>query len=114
MSIEVDDRGVSPKLANAFLLIVNEFVANSVKHAFAERPGAIDIRIAIGAKDWEIHCKDNGTAGAREAELAAHGKGLGTRVIGLTAISIGSTARWKADGDGMSLNMRGPVLLAST
>ena len=43
--IEVGNDRVSPSLANALLLIVNEFVSNSVKHGLQDRSGSIAISI---------------------------------------------------------------------
>lgn len=99
-----DDRG-TPKLANALVLIVNEFVSNSVKHAFAASGGSVTI--AIDARDGggTIVCRDDGSASQHDAQRAAEGSGLGTQVIQSLASSIGGTASWRADGAGMELRL---------
>ncbi len=107
LGITVGDDGVSPKLANALVLIVNEFVSNSTKHAFASSSsGSIRIAITGGDQGWTILCQDDGSATKQDAERAASGAGLGTQVIQSLASSMGTTASWRADGGGMKLEIR--------
>lgn len=105
LSIVVDDYMATPELANALLLIVNEFVSNSVKHAVTDGQGAIDITISGDDPNWSILCKDDGRATQRDADRAAAASGLGTRVIQSLAASLGATAIWEADGTGMQLRV---------
>lgn len=106
LGITVSDDGVTPKLANALVLIVNEFVSNSTKHAFgASSSGSIRIAIAGGDQGWTILCQDDGSATRQDAERAASGAGLGTQVIQSLASSMGTTAFWRADGTGMELEI---------
>ncbi len=95
----------TPEIANALLLIVNEFVSNSVKHGPVDGKGAIEIAIDGAGRDWSIICTDEGGASPDDAERAASGTGLGTRVIGSLATSLGATARWTAEGAGMRLSV---------
>jgi|TARA_R100000049_G_scaffold2012_1_gene4490 two-component sensor histidine kinase len=103
--IEVGDDRVSPSLANALLLIVNEFVSNSVKHGLQDRSGSIAITIRAGDDGWSIACSDDGSATGADAERAALAKGLGTRVIQSLASSFGVTPDWSANGSGMHLRI---------
>ncbi len=103
--IEVGDDRVSPSLANALLLIVNEFVSNSVKHGLQDRSGSIAIAIRAGDDGWSIACSDDGSATSADAERAALAKGLGTRVIQSLASSFGVTPDWSANGSGMHLRI---------
>lgn len=95
----------SPKLANALVLIVNEFVSNSMKHAFAQGGGAIGITIDIGDAGGTVLCRNDGSATPQDAERAAAGSGLGTQVIQSLASSMGGTASWRADGAGMEMRV---------
>ena len=101
--IEASTGRASAQLANALLLITNEFVSNSVKHAFTGRSGKIEIVAQISEGAWSIVCRDNGTATAGDAERAATAAGLGTRVIQSLVASMGANAQWRAGGDGMEL-----------
>ncbi|QDH33816.1 histidine kinase dimerization/phosphoacceptor domain -containing protein [Porphyrobacter sp. YT40] len=105
LRITVGDDAVTPKLANALVLIVNEFVSNSIKHAFGTGSGSIRIAIAGGGKGWTILCRDDGSATEQDAQRAAAGSGLGTQVIQSLASSMGTTAFWRADGSGMELEI---------
>ena len=103
LSINASEGRATPKLANAMLLITNEFVSNSVKHAFVERGGTIEIAVTTLDDGWSIICRDNGKATADDAERAASASGLGTRVIKSLVSSLGATAQWRASGAGMEL-----------
>lgn len=105
LKIHADDDRATPKLANAFLLIVNEFVSNSVKHAFSEGHGSIEIAINAPGDQWAIICQDDGAATAQDAESAAAASGLGTRVIKSLAASMNASAHWHSDGAGMQLTV---------
>lgn len=103
--IEVEAIETTPHLANALLLIVNEFVSNSVKHGSMDETGAINVKIKSDARSWSIVCRDNGAATRLDAERAMAKSGLGTRVIHSLANSLGANAQWTATGDGMKLSV---------
>lgn len=106
LSIMVDQHQASPALANAFLLIVNEFVSNSVKHGLKSGSGTISIAIDAADPDWSITCRDDGTGTADDAERAASASGLGTRVIRSLVASLDASAIWASPGQGMQLTVR--------
>jgi two-component sensor histidine kinase len=103
--IEVEAIETTPQLANALLLIVNEFVSNSVKHGSMDGTGTINVQIKSDARSWSIVCRDNGAATKLDAERAMAKSGLGTRVIHSLANSLGANAEWTATGDGMTLSV---------
>ena len=105
LTVRVANDRASPKLANALVLIVNEFVSNSVKHAFGDSRGSISIAIEAQPERWAITCRDDGSATAEDAERAAAGSGLGTRVIQSLAASMGTVPQWRGDGFGLELRM---------
>jgi two-component sensor histidine kinase len=109
LAIEVSDDRVGPKLANSLVLVVNEFVANSAKHAFRSGRGSITVDIVVSSGRLTLVCRDDGTAGAAEVERAATGSGLGTRVIQSIASSMGIMPQWQASGNGMELRMNGAI-----
>lgn len=110
LNIDAGDHRATPAIANAFLLIVNEFVANSVKHAFASGHGAIHIAMEASENGWAITCRDNGSATLHDAERAANGAGLGTRVIQSLAKAMGTAPQWRANGTGIELRLTFPAL----
>ncbi len=105
LMFNVDSHKATPELANGLLLIVNEFVSNSVKHGLKDGRGTINIVIRGLEDDWSIVCTDDGTALQRDAQQAAAASGLGTRVIKSIAASLGATADWQSNGPGMQLKI---------
>jgi len=105
LSIEVDDIAATPQLANALLLIINEFVSNSVKHGLKDREGVITLLIKGNADSWSILCRDNGSATELDAERAMSKPGLGSRVIQSLANSLNANAAWASSGNGMELKV---------
>ena len=105
LSFTVHGGQATPHLANSLLLIVNEFVSNSVKHGLSNAGGTIEFEISTSDDGWSIRCKDNGLADAQDAERAASASGLGTRVINSLAASLGAAPDWHAEGKGMELRL---------
>ena len=103
--IYVQDFEASPQLANALLLIVNEFVSNSVKHGLKDGIGTITVRIEGNAHSWSMTCQDDGTATAKDAQRAMAKSGLGTKVIHSLARSLDADVSWVASGGGMELKL---------
>jgi len=92
--------------ASALALIVNEFVANSVKHGFADgRRGRIAVTVASDAGGFALHCRDDGAGNGASLERVAASTGLGSRIITALSRSIGADARWGSDGRGMTLEV---------
>lgn len=105
LSIDVQGAEATPKLANALLLIVNEFVSNSLKHGLEDGEGAISVLVEADEDSWSIACRDNGRATPADAQNAMSQSGLGTRVVHSLAASLDASAEWTAAGDGMQLRV---------
>lgn len=105
LSIDVHATEATPQLASALLLIVNEFVSNSVKHGLKDGKGSITVHIEGDAGAWSIVCRDDGTAAEADAERAMLKSGLGTKVIHSLAHSMNARAKWTAAGNGMELKV---------
>lgn len=104
LSISVSGHAAA-HLASSLVLIVNEFVSNSVKHGFANSGGKVEIIIEASDDDWSVICRDNGLAGEADAERAASATGLGTRIIHSVAASLGAVPVWSARDGGMELKV---------
>lgn len=104
------DARVSAQVAAAISIVVSEFVANSIKHAF---PDGGDGRVVIAAHanargDITILCEDNGSTG--DAPLAASPiEGLGSRLVAASAAQIGATLTRGRQADGYRLEMTIPA-----
>jgi two-component sensor histidine kinase len=90
--------------ASAVALTVNEFVANAVKHGFDEgRGGTVSIAVEGRADGYHLLCRDDGRGDAAAIARIVDSEGLGTRVIGALASSIGANAEWTAAEPGVRL-----------
>lgn len=105
--ISTSEGAVPAGLANSLLLIVNEFVSNSVKHGLADSDGTITIAIEADADGWQLACRDDGSADTDAAERAAKGTGLGTQVIRSIAASLSAIPEWSGGEGGMQLSLAG-------
>ena len=78
--------------ASAIAVIVSEFVANSIKHAFSDgQPGEIWIKGSGQAEGGlEILCEDNGGAAKRPEPAPGSVSGLGKRIMAASAAQIGA------------------------
>jgi two-component sensor histidine kinase len=82
-------------------LIANEFVTNSAKHAFPQRPGTISLRLkAIEARRITITLSDDGVGISTENRRSS-----GLRLIAGLAEHVGADAEWDVDG-GTKLHLR--------
>lgn len=109
--IEVDatDIEVSPRVASSVAVIVNEFVSNSLKHAFAEDQAGT-IRIACGPVEdgmMELRCTDDGK-GLDAAAAAANpaSAGLGTVAIQASAEQIDAKLASRNLAEGYEVTLR--------
>jgi two-component sensor histidine kinase len=106
---------VSPDAAAPLGLVVNEFVTNSMKHAFAEGPGTVGVRLgpATGGgfrlELWDDGCGMPGGATAAGAQPRDKGDGAaggtGMRMIGNLARQLATTPEW-----GVGVGTRGTRL----
>lgn len=95
-----------PDAANSIGTIINEFVANSIKHGYhAGGSGVITIEGRRSGQTLQLRCLDGS---GRAADLAAFhpgAKGLGLRIIAAAAASIGASSRWSNEAGGLMLTI---------
>ena len=91
--------------ASAIGLIVNEFLANAGKYAFAGGTGAIRITGCHEGGDYHLRCADNGVG--TELALAAIKRktGLGTRIIAASAAGLPGRSTWSLADPGLALDV---------
>ncbi len=97
---------VSSQEAAAIAVVVSEFVANSIKHAF---PDGREGRVAISAMlhpggEIVIACTDNGGSGSSTVPEGPV-EGLGSRIVEASVAQIGATLERGPGPDGYSLKM---------
>lgn len=110
LTSEVDDVGLGTRTASEILLIVNEFVSNSGKHAFPNnRDGKIHIMLRSLDRDHvELTCRDTGTADEDAIKQLEDAKGLGHIVIETLARSLRADYDWTLAQPGLQLVV-GPI-----
>jgi two-component sensor histidine kinase len=89
LDIDVDPARVGAQQASAIGVIVNEFVANSVRHGFAGgRAGVIRVTGRRSAACvWRILCEHDGLGASGEA----HAPGIGMKIIAASVRQLDGT-----------------------
>lgn len=102
---------VDSKLASSLGMVVSEFSANSLKHAFPNgRKGTIRISLrSLGGGKAELSCEDDGVGISEPAGAAARG-GLGLRIIDASAAQIGGKVERTSGVHGVRLQLTFPIL----
>lgn len=104
---EIDPIRVGSTHASAIGIIVSEFVANSLKHGFANnRAGTIRLSLLNG-EDGAVNltCSDNGAGTGSATRAASAAEGLGHRLVDAAASQLGTKVTRHATRDGFSLSL---------
>ena len=90
-------------------VIVNELVSNACKYAYAAgQPGEIRIELARdGERDFVLRVEDDGAG--LPASMAPKGTGIGTKLIGAMAASLGSSLIYDPAHIGVRATLRAAV-----
>ena len=102
ITLQADEVELPTDRASAFAILMNEFVTNSLKHAFpGGRKG--EVSIAVNERDGRILARfaDDG-AGIPIAERV---EGLGTRLIQALASQLGATLSQESSAAGTSMTL---------
>jgi two-component sensor histidine kinase len=110
VAVDAQSYFADSKYASSIGIIVSEFVANSLKHAFPkDRVGAIRITFRPLSPDrFELVCEDDGIGAAGKAAKDA-AIGMGTRIINACAAQIGAEIERKAPASGTYLRLTIPA-----
>jgi two-component sensor histidine kinase len=113
ITVEATPTPLDPKRAAALGMLVSEFIANSVKHAFAGRDGGtISFRLEEGPEGTRILiCRDDGPGMPQEAGPVAMTarRGIGMRLIEASATQLGGEIRRDPAMPGFGLSITFPV-----
>ena len=102
---EVEAGQLPSNSASALVLMINEFVTNSAKHAFASESGDIWVTVSMGEGGLRLVCEDNGTADSGTLARLEESSGLGSRVIAALARSLDTSAQWSVRDPGLRLEV---------
>jgi len=104
LNCQTVEANVSSNEAVAVGTLINEFIANAIKHAFPDdRPGQIDVVVTRNAEDRRIrvNCKDDGVGLSEDADLSTGGLGMQIAAV----ISAELNAKLDVDPKSGGLNM---------
>ncbi|KIN61206.1 putative two-component system sensor histidine kinase [Sulfitobacter noctilucae] len=104
LNCELIETKVSSNEAVAVGTLINEFVANAIKHAFPDdRTGQIDVLVTRNADDNRIrvNCRDNGVGLSENATLSTGGLGMQIAAV----ISAELNAKLDVDTKSNGLNV---------
>ena len=97
---------VAPDIAVPLGLILNEFVSNSLKHAFDGKPGRIVVQVVpVDGERLRLCVSDNGRGFPSERQAAKPGSGTGIRLIEGLAQQIGAEPEWSSSPTGTVLRL---------
>ena len=94
--------------ASAIGMIVSEFVANSVKHAFPDgQRGNVSVALVKeDANNWVLTCTDDGAGKrAQPADSNGPGGGLGQMLMQSAAMQLGGSVAFEVGENGALLNV---------
>lgn len=105
LETDLEDVELSPDLAVPLGLIVNEFVTNSLKHAFDGRGGTIRLAGEVADDDrLRLLMRDDGK-GLPRGDVEPSGTGTGMKLIRGLAGQINAETQWSTGGGGTGLSL---------
>lgn len=107
-TVSASDGAVNSRKASAIGMIISEFVANSIKHAFPDgRQGNVQIALEETAKKaWTLTCQDDGVGNqGQSAPTQADSAGLGEKLMASAAGQLSGKLEYEARSSGTILKV---------
>lgn len=105
-TFKIEDVDLSPEIAVPIGLVVNEFITNSIKHAFGRGAGEVAVTSAVDEPGRLIlHLSDNGKGLPSGAAEVPQGGGSGMNLIEALSRQIGAKPQWSSSADGTELRL---------
>jgi two-component sensor histidine kinase len=96
LQIEVEPAIISPDVAVPLGLIVNEFITNSLKHAFTDKHGMVGIQLKVADRHARLRLYDNGNGLPEAPRRGVSRSGTGIELIDGLAGQIGAQTLWSS------------------
>ena len=103
LDIDIADVELGPEAAVPIGLIANEFVTNSLKHAFGDEGGAITVSLDAVGDRLHLCLRDDGIGLPRDLQSAGRGSGTGISLIEGLAGQLDADVTWPASEAGTTL-----------
>lgn len=103
LEIDVADVDLAPEAAVPIGLIANEFVTNSLKHAFGDEGGTIAVSLDVTGHRLRLCLSDDGKGLPPDPHAAPQGSGTGIRLIEGLAGQLEASTTWPATDAGTVL-----------
>jgi len=100
LAFDIADIVLSSDTAVPIGLIANEFVTNSLKHAFGDKGGTISVTVAKIEGRLRLCLRDNGKGLPSAGSAASPDSGTGLNLIEALANQVGSQAVWSSSEAG--------------
>lgn len=102
INVTAEDVALDARKASALGMIVSEFVANSIKHAFPNgQQGVVNVMMTANGKNGVLTCRDNGVGAASEASTES--TGIGARLMSAAALQLNGKLEYDEHMDGTQL-----------
>lgn len=102
-----DDGTLEGKKASAVGMIISEFVANSIKHAFPNgQSGQVTVSLKYDNRNgWILECRDNGNGDQPASDDKSISTGLGEKLISSAALQLDGQAETEISKNGARLTV---------
>jgi PAS domain S-box-containing protein len=97
-NVEVEDVYLNIDTALPMGLLVNELISNSIKHAFPEGKGDIDVKLELNGNEYILTVSDNGI-GLPEDVDPFHASSLGLKLVVSLSIQLEGNLEVRRDGE---------------
>jgi two-component sensor histidine kinase len=86
-------------------MIISEFVANSIKHAFPDsREGRITVRVeVVSPNTYRLECRDNGIGAQSSQPSPSRTQGIGLSLVSAAAANLSGQTQTDLTADGSHL-----------
>ena len=110
LETDVPSESIDAVTANSIGIVINEFVANSGKHAFPdETVGTVSITVRHADQALTLRCADNGVGGPETLASIKQSKNLGSRVIAASVAAMHGSSLWEpVSGGGVAMTVTIP------
>ena len=102
------DATIDAQRASALGMIISEFVANSIKHAFPDgQMGKVAVSLQTSAQNgWVLECRDNGVGRRSPGTQVASDTGLGEMLMSAATVQLGGDLENETGPTGTVLRVR--------